>query len=30
MKDLARTLYERLVKEYPDSPLAAEAKKKLE
>jgi len=30
MKEMAKVLYERLVKEYPDSPLAEEAKKKLE
>jgi len=29
MKDLARTLYGRLVEEHPESPLAAEAKKRL-
>lgn len=29
MKDLAKTLYERLVKEYPDSPLAEKAQKRL-
>ena len=30
MKDLARTLYERLVKEHPNSPLAEKARKKIE
>ena len=29
MRDLARTLYGRLVTEFPDSPLAAKAKARL-